>query len=97
MQQVDLIRRYTLKKVNELRIFISQLPQREDRALERLYGVEGVKTAASIADFVLVQLGHVPPEATEEGTSPTVRAARKIMPDKAALELDRQRHRSVAK
>ena len=93
MRQVDLIRRYALKKVNELRIFISQLPEREDTALTRLYGVEGAKTAASIADFVLVQLGHCPPEMTPEGTSPTIREARKVMPDKAAMDMDRHRAR----
>jgi len=83
MQQVDLIRRYTLKKVNELRVYISMLPEREMVALERLHGVEGVKTATAIADFVLVQLGHVPPEATR--FSPTMREARKIIPDDAAI------------
>jgi hypothetical protein len=83
VQQVDLIRRYALKKVNELRIFVSTLPVREETALHRLYGTEGVKTAAAIADFVLVQLGHCPPE--NGRSSPTVEAARKIMPTKAAM------------
>ena len=83
MQQVDLIRRYALKKVNELRIFVSTLPVREDTALERLYGVEGAKTAEAIANFVLVQLGHCPPESGRK--SPTYAEARKIMPDKAAM------------
>lgn len=83
MQQVDLIRRYSLKKVNEIRIFISTLPMREDDALKALYGTDGVKTAAAIADFVLVQLGHCPPEHTR--MSPTVREARKVMPGKAAM------------
>lgn len=83
MVQVDLIRRYALKKVNEMRVFISLLPEREDVALSRLYGVEGAKTAAAIADFVLVQLGHVPPEARRN--SPTYLEARKIMPDEAAM------------
>jgi hypothetical protein len=91
MNQVDLVRRYTIKKVNEIRIFISGLPERESTALDRLYGVEGVKTASAIADFVLVQLGHVPPAMVEEGTSPTVREARKVMPDRAAMEFDAQR------
>lgn len=83
MTHVDLIRRHSIKYVNSLRIFISTLPSPDRLAMERLYGVEGVKTAASIADFVLVQLGHCPPEATR--MSPTVRAAREIMPDKAAM------------
>lgn len=83
MQHVDLIRRYSIKQVNALRIFISTLPNPDHLALSRLYGVEGVKTAATIADYVLVQLGHCPPEATR--MSPTVRAAREIMPDKSAM------------
>lgn len=85
MQHVDLIRRYSIKQVNALRIFISTLPAPDQTALSRLYGVEGVKTAAAIADYVLVQLGHCPPEMNAQGTSPTVREARKIMPDKAAM------------
>ena len=89
MIQVDLVRRYSLKKVNELRMFISMLPQREEVALQRLYGVEGVKTAAAIADFILVQLGHCPPDMAHD--SPTVREARKIMPDKAAMPEPRKK------
>lgn len=88
MIQVDLIRRYALKQVNALRIFISMLPEREHTALARLHGVEGARTATAIADFVLVQLGHVPPEAERDGNpakSPTFKAARSIMPDDAAL------------
>lgn len=84
MKQVDLIRRYTLKKVNEIRIFVSGLPEREDDALQKLYGTQGAETAANIADFVLVQLGHIPP-AVNPKQSPTMRAARKIMPDMAAM------------
>lgn len=84
MQQVDLIRRYTLRKVKELRIYISCLPTREQEALEKLGGVEGVKTAARIADFVLQELGHKPPAMTAEGTSPTLRAARQVVGSKRA-------------
>lgn len=84
MIQVDLIRRYTLKKVNELRIFISMLPDKEQEALEKLHGPEGYKTAARIADYVLAELGHTPPEATEK-QSPTLREAKRVMPTKAAM------------
>lgn len=79
MHQVDLIRRYSLRKVKELRIFISCLPTREQEALEKLGGVEGAKTAARIADFILQELGHKPPAMTPEGTSPTLRAARQVV------------------
>lgn len=79
MIQVDLIRRYTLRKVKELRIFISCLPAREQEAMEALAGAEGNKTAARIADFVLQELGHPPPAMPPEGTSPTVRAARQML------------------
>lgn len=85
MKQVDLIRRYTLKKVNEIRLFISSLPEREQVALERLCGSAGTETAARIAEFVLSQLGHVPPAGiaqidTPAPTRDTLKAARKAMP-----------------
>lgn len=83
MHHVDYIRNYMLRKVNALRIYISTLPPpTEMDALRKLQGPEGYKTAARIADFVLQELGHTPPAMTEDGTSPTVRAARKILPDK---------------
>lgn len=78
MHQVDLIRRYSLRKVKELRIFISCLPTREQEALEKLGGVEGAKTAARIADFILQELGHKPPAETPK-QSPTMRAAVQIL------------------
>ena len=79
MHQVDLIRRYTLRKVKELKIFVSCLPQREEQALAKLGGVEGVKTAARIADFVLQELGHAPPTTDSGGSSPTIKAARQAL------------------
>lgn len=79
MQQVDLIRRYTLRKVKELRLFISCLPVREEEALRKLGPDEGVKTAARIADFVLQELGHPAPRLDVHGDSPTVKAARQSM------------------
>ena len=78
MHQVDLIRRYSLRKVNEIRLFISQLPTREQIALERLHGAEGIKVAARIADFILSELGHPLPVTIDD--SPTIRAARTIIP-----------------
>lgn len=83
MENVDLIRRYALKKINELRIFVSMLSPREEMALQRLHGPDGVKTAATIADHILLQLGHCPPNPANE-SSQTIRDARKVMPDRAA-------------
>lgn len=79
MQQVDLIRRYTLRKIKELRIFISCLPMREQEALEALCGSEGNKTAARISDFILKELGHPPPQMSSNGESPSIKAARQIV------------------
>lgn len=80
MHQVDLIRRYTIRKLKELKIYISMLPTREQVAMERLDGAEGVKTAARIADFVLQELGHTPPAETPK-QSPTMRAAKQMIGD----------------
>lgn len=77
MHQVDLIRRYTIRKLKELRIYISCLPVREDEALKRLSGMQGERTAAIITDHVLTQLGHTPSVLTNG--SQTARAARKQM------------------
>lgn len=82
MNNVDLVRRYVLRKVNDLRIYISMLSPLELEALKRLQGPDGVKTATRIADYVLQELGHEPPQIDEAGNSPTVKAARKVMPGK---------------
>lgn len=78
MKQVTLIRGYTLRKLKELRMFISCLPEREEEALQAMNGPEGVKTAAAIADYVLEQLGHPAPKNTADG-SPTLKAARQVV------------------
>lgn len=77
MQQIDLIRRYSLRKVRELKSFISCLPTREEEAMKALDGSEGVKTAARIADFILSELGHPAPNFADD--SPTVKAARQVV------------------
>lgn len=79
MVQVDLIRRYTLRKIKELRIFISCLPTREQEALEALGGAEGNKTAARISDFILAELGHPLPQPDSKGESQTIKAARQMI------------------
>ena len=92
LHNVDLIRRYTLRKVNELRIYISSLPEREDTALQKLYGQVGIDTAARIAEFVLACLGHEPPAGVasskleREPTIDTLKAAKKVTPGRAAME-----------
>ena len=58
MEQTELIRRYALKKMRELKIFVSMLEQHEDLALRRLEGAEGEKVIASIVDFTMAQLGY---------------------------------------
>lgn len=83
MHQVENVRKHVIQYVNKLRMYIADLQPKEEDALPHLYGVEGYKTATAIADFVLVQLGHCPPEATR--MSPTMRTARKIMPGLAAM------------
>ena len=66
LTQVDLIRGRTLRLLQQLSIYISCLPVREQEALERLSGIEGQKTFANITDFVLIQLGHPPSEGMPE-------------------------------
>lgn len=81
MYNVDLIRRHVLRYVaGSLRIYISSLAPLELDALRALQ-VDSVKTGARIADFVLQELGHDAPEVIN-GDSPTLKAARKVMPDK---------------
>lgn len=77
VHQVDLIRGYVLRKMRDLKIYISMLPTREEDALRALDGNEGMKTACRIADFVLEQFGHEAPK-TIKSDSPTLRAARKV-------------------
>ena len=78
---VHLLRGHILQYVNRLRIYVSSLPDSEPEVYARLTGPEGVKTAAKIADIVLVELGHLPPD-TESKTHDdrrSVRAARKAI------------------
>jgi len=76
---VHLLRAHILQYTNRLRIYVSSLPDSEPGVYQKLSGTEGVKTAARIADRILAELGHPPPEMTPEGTSPTVRAARQAL------------------
>ena len=66
LTQVDLIRGRSLRLLQQLSIYISCLPTREQTALERLSGVEGQKTFARIADYILLQLGHEEPQGQEQ-------------------------------
>jgi len=68
LTQVDLIRGRILRSLQQLSIYISCLPIREQQALENLSGVEGQKTYARITDFVLVQLGHAEPQGAQENS-----------------------------
>ena len=78
----DLIRRYVLRKLKDLRIFISCLPDHEPEALSAMEGAKGTQVAARIADFVLEQLGHRAPREdaiSPDGKSPSLREARKMV------------------
>ena len=78
MQQVELIRGYTINRcIRQLKIFISTLPEREDVALEMLTGELGAKTAGEIADFILNKLGHRSPGVQDPRFSQSRRAANK--------------------
>jgi len=79
MHQVTLIRNRVLSSIKSLKIWISCLPQTEHEALKRLEGADGNRTAARIADFILQELGHQPPEVDASGHSPTIKAARSAM------------------
>jgi len=74
---VHLTRLHILQYVNRLRIYVSSLPESEPEAHSKLTGTEGVKTGARIADLVLQELGHPPPEVKEE--SKTVKVARQVL------------------
>ena len=84
---VHLTRLHILQYIGRLRSYISSLPDSEPAAHSKLIGPEGIKTGAKIADFVLKELGHTPPEMTAQGTSPTMREAREV------LESERRRSR----
>ena len=79
MKQVGIIRGIVLRKLKELRVLITCLPDTEHDAIAALSGTEGVKTAERITNYVLKELGHQPPEIKPEGTGHTARAARKVM------------------
>lgn len=75
---VEWTRGYILRKLRELRIFISnQSVSGYDvtEAMAALSGPEGVRTSAEICDFILKKLGHNPAAMSANGA--TVRAARK--------------------
>lgn len=78
---VHLLRAHVLQYVNRLRIYVSSLPDSEPQVYEKLAGPEGVKTAAKIADIVLIELGHIPP--VGEGKSyeerPSIKVARQVL------------------
>ena len=80
VKQVDLIRGYVFRKIRELKIFISMLPDREEDALKALSGTEGTKNAAEIADFVLERFGHKAPKVHANYDSVTRKQARALGP-----------------
>lgn len=79
--QVDLIRGRTLRLLQQLSIYISCLPKREQEALERLSGPEGQRTFARITDFVLSELGHQVEEQEREEFRRSYRKAQNYAPD----------------
>lgn len=78
-RNVHELRNYVLWRLSGLKRCVSRFPDYDEDALLALTGSEEIKTIARITDFVLEQLGHTPPAMTAAGTSPTVRAARKIL------------------
>lgn len=93
-ENVERLRKHVLKYFNgSLRLYMSDLHalQAEPEALGKFYGPEAVRSSSAVADFVLALLGHVPPEMSS--TSPTVREARKVVPDIAAQQFDVERAR----
>jgi len=92
LTQVDLIRGRILRSLQQLSIYISCLPIREQQALENLSGVEGQKTYARITDFVLVQLGHAEPQGALEN-SRSYRDSKAFTP---TLTLDKRKQKDVA-
>ena len=80
MKQVDLIRGRTLRLLQQLSIFISCLPEREETALQRLSGIGGQERFARITEYILVELGN------EESHNkiqyqPSYRQAQNFVPD----------------
>lgn len=90
MIQVDLIRGRTLRLLQQLSIYISCLPEREQTALERMSGIEGQKTFARITEFVLVQLGNEPSK-NQEQCQPSYRQAQNYAPEKFHVEPAQER------
>jgi len=86
MINVDLIRRRVLRAMHEIRIFISCLPEREETALQRLHGPEGVERSARIADYVLSELGHEVTLPEEARYSQSRRAANEKRVDPLEVE-----------
>jgi len=80
MIQVELIRGRTLRLLQQLSIFISCLPEREQTALEKMSGIEGQRTFARITEYVLVQLGNEP-STNQEQYQPSYRTAQKFVTD----------------
>lgn len=79
MIQADLVRRYILRNLKGLRIYISCLSEREQVALERLSGPQGVETMARIVDYTMQQLGHEPTDFGEnKRLNVNIRAAREF-------------------
>lgn len=78
MNAVDLIRRRVLRAMHEVRIYISCLQDREDEALKRLHGQEGVERLGRIADYVLGELGHEVTLPEEAMYSQSRRAAQQV-------------------
>jgi len=87
VHNVDLIRRYVLRKLKDLRIYVSMLEPTELDALRAMEGSKGQMLAAKIADYVLEQLGHEGPK-LEVSDSRTVREARKVIGKGPRVEVD---------
>ena len=78
VHNVELIRCYVLRKLKDLRIYVSCLQPAERDALSAMEGAKGQQVAAKIADYVLQQLGHDLPPPTGKD-SRTLDAARRIV------------------
>ena len=79
VHNVELIRGYVLRKMKDLKIYVSCLEPTEMDALRAMDGVKGQQLAAQIADFVLDKLGHHAPQIGTNGDSPTMRQARHVI------------------
>lgn len=73
-QQHSLLRGYVLRKLREIKIFVSMLPERDEAALQALSSVDRV---ARITDDIMRGLGHDAGPMSANGS--TVRAARKVV------------------